>query len=102
KGLEYEILKVLAKRFNFKYKTKRVADGKWGSAVPGGGWNGMVGEVHRGEADMAMSGIGISESRSKVVDFTSPHCVEPSAVAIRLYPTKWRYFIEPFGPIVWL
>jgi hypothetical protein len=100
--LEIEILRALAQQFNFTYRLKEVADGMWGSKREEGGWSGMVGEVMRGEAHLAMSGITISSSRQTAVDFTFPHWMESSAIAIKLYPHKWQYFITPLKPLVWL
>jgi ABC-type amino acid transport substrate-binding protein len=102
RGLEFDVLNALASRFNFTYKFYRVADEMWGSVLPNGSWNGMVGDVVRGEADLAMSGISITASRQEAVDFTFPIWTEPSCVAIKLYPNNYFYFIDPFKPMVWL
>lgn len=53
-------------------------DGKWGSPVKlpnetseGESWNGMVGALYRGEADMSMSEFTVLESRRRVVDYST-------------------------------
>lgn len=43
-------------------------DGGWGSQVQGE-WGGMVGELVRGEADIAVAALDITHKRSTAVDF---------------------------------
>ncbi|XP_069165791.1 glutamate receptor-like [Procambarus clarkii] len=47
---------------------ERVRDGGWGSQVQGE-WGGMVGELVRGEADIAIAALDITHKRSTAVDF---------------------------------
>ncbi|XP_069172808.1 glutamate receptor-like [Procambarus clarkii] len=47
---------------------ERVRDGGWGSQVQGE-WGGMVGELVRGEADIAVAALDITHKRSTAVDF---------------------------------
>ncbi|XP_072033595.1 glutamate receptor 3-like isoform X4 [Amphiura filiformis] len=58
---------------DFEYQVELVADGKYGA---GSGyskiWNGMVGEVVRGKADVAAGPLTVTGSRKGVVDFTLP------------------------------
>ena len=41
----------------------------WGGPAPGGGWNGLIGMVSRGEADVSASALTITQERSEGVDF---------------------------------
>ena len=54
------------------------------------------------EADLALSGITATYGRSQAVDFTFPHWIEPSVMALKLYPNKWRYFLDPLSPQLFL
>lgn len=45
KGFSVDVLDALAKILGFKYHIYQVADGKYGSALPNGSWNGMIGEL---------------------------------------------------------
>lgn len=45
KGFSIDVLDALAKILGFKYDMYQVADGKYGSALPNGSWNGMIGEL---------------------------------------------------------
>ena len=45
KGFSIDVLDALAKILGFKYDIYQVSDGKYGSVLPNGSWNGMIGEL---------------------------------------------------------
>lgn len=45
KGFSIDVLDGLAKILGFKYDIYQVRDGKYGSTLPNGSWNGMIGEL---------------------------------------------------------
>lgn len=45
KGFSIDVLDALAKILGFKYEIYQVADSKYGSQLPNGSWNGMIGEL---------------------------------------------------------
>lgn len=45
KGFSIDVLDALAKILGFKYDIYQVGDGKYGSVLPNGSWNGMIGEL---------------------------------------------------------
>lgn len=45
KGFSIDVLDALAKILGFKYDIYQVGDGKYGSELPNGSWNGMIGEL---------------------------------------------------------
>lgn len=45
KGFSIDVLDALAKLLGFKYDIYQVGDGKYGSVLPNGSWNGMIGEL---------------------------------------------------------
>ncbi|PIO53784.1 hypothetical protein TELCIR_24868, partial [Teladorsagia circumcincta] len=57
----------------FTYAIHAVADGKYGNDVYGNGsWDGMIGEILRGDAEMAVAPLTVNFRRSEVVSFTKP------------------------------
>ncbi|KAM9474788.1 putative glutamate receptor [Clarias gariepinus] len=77
KGSEFEgfcmdLLSELAKKLGFKYNVHLVKDGKYGTKDERGNWFGMIGEVVRGEADLAMAPLTVTASREEAVDMTKP------------------------------
>lgn len=45
KGFSIDVLDALAKILGFKYDMYQVGDGKYGTTLPNGSWNGMIGEL---------------------------------------------------------
>uniref|UniRef100_A0AAQ5Y1X5 Glutamate receptor n=1 Tax=Amphiprion ocellaris TaxID=80972 RepID=A0AAQ5Y1X5_AMPOC len=45
KGFSIDVLDALAKILGFKYEIYQVADSKYGSQLPNGSWNGMIGDL---------------------------------------------------------
>lgn len=67
-------------------------------------WNGTIGEILRGKADLAVADLSITPPRMSVVDFTFPWydlglniLIEKPNAPLNL----WRIF-DPFSNIVWL
>ena len=66
KGIFANILHDLSDKMNFTYTINRAY--MWGS-VTNGTWNGMVGMLKNGKADIAATDLTITNERSGVVDF---------------------------------
>ena len=50
-----------------------VKDGRYGSVNPDTDeWNGMIGELIRGDADVAIAPLTVTLNRERVVSFTKP------------------------------
>lgn len=62
----------------FKDEIRIVKDGKYGaeSANSPGGWDGIVGELIRHEADIAIASMTITSERERVIDFSKPYSME--------------------------
>ncbi|GIY87265.1 glutamate receptor ionotropic, kainate 2 [Caerostris darwini] len=66
-----DLLEKLAEKFGFHFIITPVKDDKHGSLVEGT-WNGMIGELLRREADIAVADLSITYDREDAVDFTMP------------------------------
>ena len=72
-GLFQDILSELEARLNFSAVTTVSADGKWGgwsTDVGNGTFNGLVGMLVIGEADLVTGGLTVTAQRSEAIDFT--------------------------------
>ncbi|XP_072033594.1 glutamate receptor 3-like isoform X3 [Amphiura filiformis] len=68
-----ERIRSVIRGIDFEYQVELVPDGKYGAGSSYSKiWNGMVGEVVRGTADVAAGPITVTASRQSVVDFTLP------------------------------
>ncbi|XP_072890064.1 glutamate receptor ionotropic, NMDA 2B-like [Hemitrygon akajei] len=103
KGFCIDILKKIAKYVKFTYDLYLVTNGKHGKKI-NGTWNGLVGEVVRKQAHMAVGSLTINEERSEVIDFSVPFIETGISVMVSrsngtVSPSA---FLEPFSADVWV
>jgi len=70
-GFMVDMIAELSKMLGFNYTFKKVDDDRYGQLI-NGTWNGMIGEIIDGKADIAASDVTITSMRENVVDFTMP------------------------------
>nr|KAG5707744.1 hypothetical protein BaRGS_003319 [Batillaria attramentaria] len=103
-GLCIDLINALAEELKFTYQLVAPGDGLFGAPEPDGSWNGMVGMVKRGEADMAIGPFTITSIRETVVDFTVPYMEDGGGIlTLRKDPNPdlMRMF-APFTTTIWL
>ncbi|VDN41655.1 unnamed protein product [Dibothriocephalus latus] len=91
---------------NLNYEIHLVKDGLYGAIDPATNtWNGMVGEVLRGEADIIIAPLTMTISRAKYIDFTEPFMNFGLSLMLRK-PGKTKpgmfSFLSPLTNSVWL
>jgi hypothetical protein len=105
-GYCIDLLKLLMRDVGFSVRIEVVKDGKYGALNhTTGQWSGLIGEVVRGEADIAVSDLTINEQRSKVVDFTHPYMDAGMAVLVKVArrgKSNWTGFMDPFDVKLWI
>ncbi|XP_068604972.1 probable glutamate receptor [Brachionichthys hirsutus] len=62
----------LSRKLGLQFRMHLVKDDRYGIMDASGNWNGMIGEVIRGEADLAVAPLTITATRENVVDMTTP------------------------------
>uniref|UniRef100_A0A5F4VQK8 Glutamate receptor n=1 Tax=Callithrix jacchus TaxID=9483 RepID=A0A5F4VQK8_CALJA len=100
--LAYEI----AKHVRIKYKLSIVGDGKYGARDPETKiWNGMVGELVYGRADIAVAPLTITLVREEVIDFSKPFMSLGISIMIKK-PQKSKpgvfSFLDPLAYEIWM
>ncbi|VEL10417.1 unnamed protein product [Protopolystoma xenopodis] len=70
-GFCIDLIELIAKICNFTYHIQEVKDKNYGAYV-NRSWSGMIGELVRQEADIAVAPLTITSSRERVVDFSTP------------------------------
>ena len=70
-GICIKILRQLSKDLGFEFNITESDDAHYGIET-NGEWSGLIGALHRNEADMAVQTISVTEERSGVVNFTAP------------------------------
>ncbi|KAF3696405.1 putative glutamate receptor Kainate-binding protein [Channa argus] len=71
-GYCIDLVSELSKKLGFKYKLHLVKDNRYGAMDSSGTWSGMIGEIVRGEADLAVAPLTITAVREQFVDMTTP------------------------------
>ncbi|KAG7224275.1 hypothetical protein INR49_000518 [Caranx melampygus] len=71
-GYCIDLISELSKMLGFSYKLHLVKDNRYGALDSSGTWNGMIGEVIRGEADLAVAPLTLTAVREQYVDMTTP------------------------------
>ncbi|CAB1431138.1 unnamed protein product [Pleuronectes platessa] len=101
-----ELASEIAKHVGFTYRLQLVGDGKYGARD---GitkmWNGMVGELVYGKADVAVAPLTITLVREQVIDFTKPFMSLGISIMIKK-PTKSKpgvfSFLDPLAYEIWM
>jgi len=60
-GLLIDLLRKFTDELGFSYDLVRVEDPKWGSILPDGSWNGLMGELVSKKTDMVLSAMKVSK-----------------------------------------
>lgn len=69
-GFVIEVFLMVMKYTGIQVDLYITIDNSYGGKGDDGSWNGMVGEIVNGKADIAIGGLSVIKDRSKVVNFT--------------------------------
>ena len=70
-GLAFDIINHITAKFNLTYEIKLEKEHIFGVKLDNGSWNGMIGMVVDGEADLAANDFTKTEERAEVVEFSA-------------------------------
>ncbi|KAG9346777.1 hypothetical protein JZ751_007095, partial [Albula glossodonta] len=105
-GYCVELAAEIAKHVGYNYKLEIVSDGKYGARDPDTKmWNGMVGELVYGKADVAVAPLTITLVREEVIDFSKPFMSLGISIMIKK-PMKSKpgvfSFLDPLAYEIWM
>ncbi|XP_022241845.1 glutamate receptor 1-like, partial [Limulus polyphemus] len=106
-GYSKDLADLIAEKLKINYVLKLVNDSNYGGQDPSSpaGWNGMVGELIRKEADMAIAPLTITSARERVIDFTKPYMSLGISIMIKK-PMKKKpgvfSFLNPLSKKIWM
>lgn len=104
-GYCIDFLDKLQEKLKFSYDIYLVPDGNYGSQDSiSKEWNGMVKELLKGRAHVAVASFTISSERQKVIDFTQPYIDLGLTVLVKSVNDEVDFFtfIKPFHHDLWL
>nr|XP_022326097.1 glutamate receptor 2-like [Crassostrea virginica] len=105
-GFIVDLTEKIAERLNLKYRFQLVHDNQYGRQdMQTGKWNGIMGELIDGEADMAVAPLTITLKRENVVDFTKPFMDVGISIMIKkpeIEKPGVFSFMKPFSIQIWM
>ncbi|CAJ0607011.1 unnamed protein product [Cylicocyclus nassatus] len=72
-GYCIDLIELIRKELNFNYTIYEVEDGTFGTIDQNGNWNGLIGALVSGSADIALAPLSVTAERENDVDFTVPY-----------------------------
>ncbi|XP_075733132.1 ionotropic receptor 93a [Rhipicephalus microplus] len=101
-GTMAEMVESLAKGLNFTYEWRVPREAVAGS-FENGQWTGLIGMLHRKEADLGAYGFSVTKERSEVVNFTSAYDESPYKILVPKPRANYKYlFLDPFTWDTWV
>ncbi|RXN10405.1 glutamate receptor NMDA 1 isoform X1 [Labeo rohita] len=108
-GFCIDLLIKLAKTMNFTYEVHLVADGKFGTQERVNNsnkkeWNGMMGELLSGLADMIVAPLTINNERAQYIEFSKPFKYQGLTILVKkeIPRSTLDSFMQPFQSTLWL
>ncbi|XP_038074053.1 glutamate receptor ionotropic, NMDA 1-like [Patiria miniata] len=108
-GYCIDLLQVLSKELNFTIDLHQVQDGTYGDYEKVNGtekkrWNGMIGELVDGKADMIMAPLTINNERARFIDFSKPYKYQGLTILVKKADsgTNLLSFMRPFQISLWI
>uniref|UniRef100_A0A8D9EDN7 Glutamate receptor ionotropic, kainate 3 n=2 Tax=Cacopsylla melanoneura TaxID=428564 RepID=A0A8D9EDN7_9HEMI len=105
-GYSVDLIQELSQLMGFNYTLEVQVDKKQGNYDNNTKrWNGMIGKILYGEADLAITDLTITGSREEVVDFTMPFMNLGISILYKKpknKPPELFSFLSPFSVGVWM
>uniref|UniRef100_A0A7E4V259 Glutamate receptor 1 n=1 Tax=Panagrellus redivivus TaxID=6233 RepID=A0A7E4V259_PANRE len=103
-GYCIDLLKLLSDRIeDFDYEI--FISAVYGAKQPDGSWDGLIGYLLRGDADVAVASLTINQDRERVVDFSKPYMTTGISIMIKK-PDKQEFsvfsFMQPLSSEIWM
>lgn len=104
-GFCMDLLAELAKILGLKYNVHLVKDNRYGAMDASGNWNGMIGELVRGEADLAVAPLTLTAVREQHVEMTTPFMQTGIGFILRkdvAFEESTLSLLAPFSTNMWI
>ncbi|XP_068623671.1 glutamate receptor 1-like [Battus philenor] len=104
-GFCKDLLDLVAKRLKIKYELRLVKENKLGVSSHFDAWSGLVAEVAKKEADLAVAPLAVTSERERMVDFSEPFLSMDNPVVQTKTPkqlTDTFSFLKPLSKEIWL
>ncbi|KAI8797695.1 glutamate receptor ionotropic, kainate 4, partial [Biomphalaria glabrata] len=103
-GYSMDVLTEIAKTVGFTFTVRECDEGGYGM-LENGIWNGCIGNIVNGEADVILGALTVTAERDSVIDFTLPYYDFAGIQIItrrQLSNINLFYYIDVFSTQAWL
>ncbi|XP_059056602.1 ionotropic receptor 25a [Achroia grisella] len=104
-GYCIDLIAKLSETMNFEYEIVTPRGGTFGMKLSNGSWDGIIGDLVRGETDIAVAALTMTAEREEVIDFVAPYFEQTGIlIAIRkpIRKTSLFKFMTVLRTEVWL
>ena len=110
-GYLYDLWKTIAHKLHLSYRMVALENGGYGSTDLNGTWNGLVGELVYGRADVALTWLTLRTDRAQVIDYVAAvpvaqdqytfHVRQGSGGIPSVTPGMFSSLLKPLHTDVW-
>ncbi|CAG4948275.1 unnamed protein product [Parnassius apollo] len=104
-GYCVDLIDKLSEAMEFDYEIVSPKSGGFGQKLANGSWNGLVGDLMRGETDIAVAALTMTAEREEVIDFVAPYFEQTGILIVIRKPirkTSLFKFMTVLRTEVWL
>lgn len=104
-GYCIDLIDEIARRMNFSYELVEPSSGKFGDRLNDGSFDGLVGDLIKGETDLIVAALKMTAEREELIDFVSPYFDQTGILIVMKKPvpdTSLFKFMTVLRLEVWL
>ncbi|EFN81309.1 Glutamate receptor, ionotropic kainate 5 [Harpegnathos saltator] len=87
-GYCIDFIQKLSEVMQFDYELVIPEDQDFGKKLPNGEWNGLIGDLARGETDIAIAALTMTSEREEVIDFVAPYFEQSGILIVMRKPVR--------------
>ncbi|KAF7407327.1 hypothetical protein HZH66_001864 [Vespula vulgaris] len=104
-GYCIDFIEKLSEEMQFDYELVIPIDRSFGEKLQNGQWSGLVGDLAKGETDIAVAALTMTSEREEVIDFVAPYFEQSGILIVMRKPVRKASlfkFMTVLRPEVWL
>nr|QMS80359.1 ionotropic receptor [Histia rhodope] len=104
-GYCIDLIQKLSEVMEFDYEIVTPKSGSFGRKLPNGTWDGLIGDLARGETEIAVAALTMTAEREEVIDFVAPYFDQTGIIIVIRKPirkTSLFKFMTVLRTEVWL
>ncbi|XP_025995684.2 LOW QUALITY PROTEIN: glutamate receptor 4 [Solenopsis invicta] len=87
-GYCIDFVQKLSDEMQFDYDLIIPEDQEFGKKLPNGEWTGLIGDLARGETDIAVAALTMTSEREEVIDFVAPYFEQSGILIVMRKPVR--------------